>query len=185
MKLYKSIVKGLKQAIENIENIEDTNKKKKDNIYLKEIKKTIKSGMSIKSKIKDFKYSTKKAINRALYGYSDEDWFEFFYNYCCRNQKLFEEFRDNGVGRLWKYPNSILPDEATIIMSKKEQTQFFNNLIELLESIKDDNYLSKKTFHKELCDLSSEERCHFQVVQREEVKKYFNIMSEHFLQLWD
>ena len=84
-----------------------------------------------------------------------------------------------------KFPQSPLPDEVELYMTEEEQRDFFNNLIEILKEIKDEDYLAQKLFHKEFYNLNITETKKLWYAQNIKVKEVFSIMSEHFLQLWD
>jgi hypothetical protein len=178
-KVYNSIKKGLKQAISL------TKKNKKENIVKKELLKIWKSKRTLKYKIKDSQGVLSDARQRYKYGYADYDWYEFYYNFCDRNQKLFEQFRDNGVSCLWRHPRTEHNFKTQDIMTEEEQKEFFNKLISLLEAIKEDDYLSLQFYNKKEYELTFEERQHIEDIRQECVDEFCDILSEHLLQLWD
>lgn len=113
-----------------------------------------------KRKIKDLYYDIKHGFQRMFKGYDDTDTFEFWYNFCERTSKIFDDMANHHYG----YPARMTNEEYTNKL--KEMSSYLKTIIDL-----DQNY-----------EGSLEEQYKLQVENKD---KFMQLFSELFFNLWD
>lgn len=113
-----------------------------------------------KRKIKDLYYDIKHGFQRMFKGYDDTDTFEFWYNFCGRTSKIFDDMAKHHYG----YPVRMTNEEYTNKL--KEMSSYLKTIIDL-----DQNY-----------EGPLEEQYKLQVENKD---KFMQLFSELFFNLWD
>ena len=113
-----------------------------------------------KRKIKDLYYDIKHGFQRMFKGYDDTDTFEFWYNFCERTSKIFDDMANHHYG----YPARMTNEEYTNKL--KEMSSCLKTIIDL-----DQNY-----------EGPLEEQDKLQVENKD---KFMQLFSELFFNLWD
>lgn len=137
---------------------------------------------------KEIKYIFYDAKNRFWYGYSDRDWFNWDYEFAERNIELFKQFRDNSNSLMHKYPHSACRNDKEWVesMTKDEQKEFFNMLIECLEDMRDcGETAALKLFNKDLYDCTKEEREKVFKERQNSIDLFFETVRDRFDDFWD
>ena len=115
-----------------------------------------------KRKIKDLYYDIKYGFQRMFKGYDDTDTFEFWYNFCERTSKIFDDMANHHYG----YPSRMTNEEYTNRL--KEMSQCLKNIMKV-----EQDYDSNMTLTEEY------------EIQEENKNKFMKLFSELFFDLWD